>query len=390
MTLPPRATCRVTVLTPPGRGAIATVSVTGETAPSLVGRCFRTSRGVPLDQCPCRCILVGHWSAGEAPGEEVVVCRLGAGEVEIHCHGGTSAVQAIVQSLVEAGAAKGDADTWVAEHLPDPIQRSARQAISLARTRRAATVLLDQYRGALRGGLEQALTLLRQHDGAAARQRLQRMDQLAALGLHLTEPWRVVIAGPPNVGKSSLCNRILGYQRAIVHDRPGTTRDVLTSSAAFDGWPAELIDTAGLRPAHDSIESQGVARALAAMSTADLIVLVLDATTAVPSEYERLRAQWPSALVAVNKCDLLPPRSRTAVSGVATSAWTGQGVDELLAAVVRRLAPAPPSPGEAVPFTSSQAAAIRDALAALERQDLGTAVERLSELVQPIAVDSAP
>jgi tRNA modification GTPase len=88
----------------------------------------------------------------------------------------------------------------------------------------------------------------------------------------------VVIAGPPNVGKSSLINALLGYQRAIVFDQPGTTRDVLTATTAIDGWPVELADTAGIREGDDAIETEGVARALAEIRAADLVVEVWDAS----------------------------------------------------------------------------------------------------------------
>ncbi len=79
------------------------------------------------------------------------------------------------------------------------------------------------------------------------------------LGTHLATPWRVVLAGAPNVGKSSLINALLGYGRAIVFDQPGTTRDVVTADAAIEGWPITLADTAGLHDASDATESAGIA-----------------------------------------------------------------------------------------------------------------------------------
>ena len=90
--------------------------------------------------------------------------------------------------------------------------------------------------------------------------------------------WRVVIAGPPNVGKSSLINAMAGYERAIVSPLPGTTRDVVTLTTAIDGWPVQLADTAGLRASDDELESAGVKLAGAALAAADLVILVCDAT----------------------------------------------------------------------------------------------------------------
>src|SRR6185503_7750192 len=118
-----------------------------------------------------------------------------------------------------------------------------------------------------------------------------RLLALAEVGLHLTTPWRVVFAGPPNVGKSSLVNALLGYPRAIVYDQPGTTRDVLTASTAFDGWPFELRDTAGLRDgiSLDSVEVEGVARARAQIATADLVVFVHDRSAGLDRQFAQPR-----------------------------------------------------------------------------------------------------
>src|SRR5690606_16577637 len=91
-----------------------------------------------------------------------------------------------------------------------------------------------------------------------ARRRLAALVDRAPLGLHLTRPWHVALAGAPNVGKSSLLNAVLGYGRAIVFDQPGTTRDVLDAVTAIDGWPVRLTDGAGLRESVDALEAAGV------------------------------------------------------------------------------------------------------------------------------------
>ena len=104
------------------------------------------------------------------------------------------------------------------------------------------------------------------------------LARYAPLGRRLTAPWRVVVAGPPNVGKSSLVNALAGYQRSIVAPTPGTTRDVVTTRLAIDGWPVELADTAGVREATDALETQGVRLAREATAAADLCLWVLDAS----------------------------------------------------------------------------------------------------------------
>jgi tRNA modification GTPase len=102
---------------------------------------------------------------------------------------------------------------------------------------------------------------------------LDALLRWSEFGRHLTQPWQVVLTGVPNVGKSSLINRLLGYSRSIVYAEPGTTRDVVTAATAFDGWPVELSDTAGLRDAAGEIEAAGVERARRHLATADLAIV---------------------------------------------------------------------------------------------------------------------
>lgn len=180
---------------------------------------------------------------------------------------------------------------------------------------------------------------------------MPRLAALAPVGRHLVEPWRVTVAGPPNVGKSSLVNALAGFQRSVVAPTAGTTRDVVTVQLAFDGWPVELADTAGLRDA-DGVEAAGVGRAKDAAAAADLVLWVLDGSATTP--------EFPPAglgpLLVVNKSDLPADWDWTTAPGAVTvSAATGAGLADLSAAAVRRLVPDPPEPGEAVPFTPALA-----------------------------------
>ena len=115
-------------------------------------------------------------------------------------------------------------------------------------------------------------------DSTCAAKIVDQILEYRDVGLHLTMPWRVVIAGPPNVGKSSLMNAIAGYQRAIVSPLPGTTRDVVTITTAINGWPVQIADTAGLRDTVDELESAGIALAGAVVEQADLVIVVSDAS----------------------------------------------------------------------------------------------------------------
>ena len=201
----------------------------------------------------------------------------------------------------------------------------------------------------------------------------------AALGRHLVEPWRVVLAGRPNVGKSSLINALVGYGRAIVHHTPGTTRDVVTAVTAIDGWPVELSDTAGLGQSDHPLERAGVERAEAALATADLVVLVFDAAQCRSDADRALRERLPSSVVVWNKCDLPPARGERP-PGLAVSALRGDGIAELVRRIADRLVPHPPPPGSAVPFPPDQIAYLRFASVALARDDVAAATRALHRL----------
>jgi len=173
------------------------------------------------------------------------------------------------------------------------------------------------------------------------------------LGLHLTKPWRVVVAGPPNAGKSSLINAMVGFRRSIVHHTPGTTRDAVTVSTAMDGWPVELCDTAGLNAEACGIEKAGVDLARQRISDADLTVLVFDLSLKWTAADQSLIEAFPNALLVHNKADL-PHAEENRPAGFHTSALGGVGIDTLVENIAARLVSTPPPPGAAVPFTSEQ------------------------------------
>ena len=230
-------------------------------------------------------------------GEEIVVCRTRAERVEIHCHGGDVAAAAIIASLVERGCQQIEWQQWVRASEPDAIAAAARIALARAPTARVASILCDQHAGALRAALDAIDAQIARGELTAARAGVDRLLARWELGRRLVEPWRVVLAGPPNVGKSSLINALVGYERAIVHSTPGTTRDVVSAATAFDGWPVELSDTAGLRSSVEPLETAGMGLARGAMQVADLVVLVRDASKS-PSDEERRwhnPGRWHSA-----------------------------------------------------------------------------------------------
>ena len=124
----------------------------------------------------------------------------------------------------------------------------------------------------------------------------------ATFGRKLTEPWIVVLCGQPNVGKSSLINALSGFERAIVHPTAGTTRDLVSQHTAIDGWPVELIDSAGIRDAGNAIEQAGIEKARQVIDSADLVIHVIDATE--KDAFDPEISQNRAGLVVVNKLDL--------------------------------------------------------------------------------------
>ncbi|MEO8497914.1 MAG: GTPase [Planctomycetota bacterium] len=379
MTQTRNTNCVVTRLTPQGRGAVAVLHVEGASGVACVGKYFVATAGRPLASVPLDRIVFGRWGQADGNGEEIVVCRTSETSLEVNCHGGVAAARAIVNALVADGAVEQTAESWVCSHSGCSFEAEAWLALAVARTERTAAMLLDQYRGALRDTVEGAIEELKRGDSVEAGSRLTKLLARGDIGLHLTKPWRVVFAGPPNVGKSSLMNCLLGYQRSIVFDQPGTTRDLLSAPTAFDGWSLELTDTAGLRESEDAIELEGVSRATNFLTEADLTVLVFDATCGWETQHEQLLAAYPKALAVINKCDLQEV-ARGGRDFLATSALTGDGVPELTQRIVKQLVCHELVPGEAVPFTARQLHAIEAARQAIDNGQLTVAIASLEDL----------
>ena len=156
-----------------------------------------------------------------------------------------------------------------------------------------------------------------------------------AYGKLVHEGFTLAIVGRPNVGKSSLFNRLLEQDRAIVTDIPGTTRDLVSETASVEGIPVKFVDTAGIREGQGVVESLGIERSYQAMADADLTLVVIDASAPLGSEDEALigRAQGKKLVVA-NKCDLA-----SSARGLPVSALTGEGILKLRRAIVDAIAP---------------------------------------------------
>jgi tRNA modification GTPase len=293
------------LLTPPGRGALATIGLVD--AWPVLRELFRTRAGKELPEVP---EPGRHWLGriGTDMADECVLAVRSTDRVEAHVHGGEAVTGWLLELLQDKGVRIGSCEEWLSS--------KAWRMLAHAPTERTAAILLDQIHGPREPSAE-------------------RRAALAGVGRHLVEPWRVAVAGEPNVGKSSLVNAIAGHERCVVSPTPGTTRDAVAVRVAIDGWPVELIDTAGVREASEAVEREGVALARETAAAADLVLWVVDAT--------REAAPAPAgAMVVRNKIDL--------AGGPGVSAVTGEGLEELLTTIARRLVPESPLPGEAVPL----------------------------------------
>lgn len=366
------------VLTPKGRGAVASLLV--EDAVELIDRhrLFAAANGKMLAEQEINRICFGHWQGrgGDVEtglaGEQIVVCRVSEERVELHCHGGTAAVARIFEDLAGVGVTQCE---WV-EMIEDGGKRPANrveielaQALSAATTWRTAALLLDQQTGVLVNALKRLGSVdWKQRDQAAGW--LAELLEWSSLGRQLVVPPTVVLAGLPNVGKSSLLNALLGFGRAIVWDEPGTTRDVVVGHTALEGWPIRLADTAGLRATEDEIEAIGIAHARRELDSADLVVLVVDGSQGVDGDSRRLMDELSEALVVANKSDLGDVAEGELPSdALVVSALTGAGIDRLAAVIAESLVPAVPDPGTAVPVSERLIGSLERAVLAVARND---------------------
>jgi tRNA modification GTPase len=367
----------VACLTPPGQAALATLALRGPNAWQVARSLFRTLSGSPLpDEPEVGRFWVGRLGADLA--DEVVLAVKRAAPVpwlEVHAHGGLAVTRMLLDQLTARGLRACGWEEFLRQTTENPLRAAAAIALAHAPTVRTAAVLLDQHEGALAKAIKEILALLQRGDIPEATSRLEELAGWASLGRHLTTPWRVVVAGAPNVGKSSLVNALAGYQRSITDPTPGTTRDVVTVRLAIDGWPVELADTAGQRGPTWTLEEEGIRLALATMTQADLVLWLLDAS-APPVWPDR---PPPKVRLVINKIDL-PAAWDLAQAGDTprVSARGGEGLSELCTALSNWLVPEPPAPGAAVSFTNEMAQAVEEALGLLRAARVEHAVARLA------------
>jgi tRNA modification GTPase len=366
----------VAVGTPPGRGAIGCLRLTGAEAEPIARRLFRpASLRRPTDGGPCFGRFLDRAGRPIDHGFLVIFpasrAYTGEASAELWSHGSPAVLGELVAAAMAAGARpagpgeftyralrNGRIDLTRAEAIRDLIQArtsfQARVAFSqaegalarrLAPLRRLIEDTIARAEAAIEFVDEAETDLPRDAVGQAAQRARSECRQLLAAfecGRVARNGAVVAITGVPNVGKSSIFNRLLGRDRSIVTDIPGTTRDTVEAECEFRGIPARLIDTAGLREPADPIEAEGVRRAEAARGESDLVVVVLDRTRAPDrleqNAIEHARAAPGGTVVVANKSDLPRyPGGRDGIDAIEVSALTGDGLDTLRDAISVRL-----------------------------------------------------
>ncbi|EGF26245.1 GTPase [Rhodopirellula baltica] len=319
-----------TRLTGVGLSAVAVIGLRGPRALQCVQDCFTPATNASSSLSAGQ-VRYGTWkSSDDGPGESIVLTPMTDGSFEIHGHGGEAAVSAILASLTDRGVESVESSTW---QKSAPILLSeAEYVLQRCVTGQQAAVALDQTRGQLAQWGQQWLQRI---DEFSSSDELSEESEslLAALckdaqtiatngerGVRLTEPRRLVLAGPPNVGKSSLMNQIVGFRRSITHDSAGTTRDVLQCDTVIAGVPVRMSDTAGIRETSHltessvAIEREGIRRASVAIESADLLLIVCQPSTLI--DLQDFRRSLPVSnkthvVEVLNKADLLSDNTKS-------------------------------------------------------------------------------
>ena len=342
---------RFCVATPTGRGAVATVAVVGQECIDIVNQVFEPKRKNPISDQDFGSIIYGNWRAEQSPGEDLVVCPVDAERIDIHCHGGDLAVKIISNSLAQYGATQCDPYEFATYVIKNRYYADLQLAITRAPTTVTAKLLWDQPLWHEKFLKNVAGHIAKQNSRSAC-SLIAQFLKWQVFGMRIIDGWSVSICGKPNAGKSSIANALLGFERVIVHDEAGTTRDSVESKTTMNGWPVRLIDTAGIRIADNQIEKQGIELAQRTAATADFVVLVVDSTTTSDEDISEQVSQFEPDIVVANKCDLISFENPQI--NVVASAVRGDGIDHLIKSISDRIATLTPESNQAFPVSVYQ------------------------------------
>lgn len=358
----------------PGEGGIGIIRISGERSYDILKAIFVPSSGRAFEDYRPRTMVYGHAYDGDVALDEVLAVYMKAPHsytkedvVEINCHGGYISLRKILHLILKSGARLAEPGEFTKRAFLngrlDLSQAEAVMDIIKAKTDSSHSIAQKQ----LEGGLSAKVRLLKESVAAIlahvevsidfpeedieeitmgvlrekTEQLIEEMQELyktAQTGKILRDGLSTVIAGKPNVGKSSLLNALIGESRAIVTNIPGTTRDVIEEFISIKGIPLRLVDTAGIRSTEDIVEKIGVEKTRQSIETADLVMLVLDASEKLSAEdIEILKLLGDKkCIVIINKTDLEPVLEESELAGyvdgrsiIRISAAESRGIQEL-------------------------------------------------------------
>jgi len=403
------------LLTAVGRSAVAVIGLRGPHAKRCLDACFHPAN---LHAFRPGQVRYGVWSTNQVNesvsesstsppnrsdtatargddvplGESIVVAPLGDDQFEIHAHGGVAAVGKIMQSLIQQGVHKIKPEQYQCPEPSDLLVREAESILIRCSTTRNAAIAINQVRFGLSDWVKTWLA-----EPGSLDELLHSVGEIvkyASVGEHLVDPYQVVLAGPPNVGKSSLINRLVGFGRAITHDAPGTTRDVIACDTVLSGLNLRFSDTAGIRNDGGAIEREGIRRGTLAIEQADLVVVVIspsciDELNSMRDRLSSLTPQTP-VLEVLNQADRLLsgdagndelPRLRTIAIAPPNQSACDDGVDNLTSEIIHQLRPDDPKPHQAVPINQRQRDHLRNILTCRDSDSATACLHRLAGIV---------
>ncbi len=411
----------VAIATPPGRGGIGVVRLAGPESKAISAAMLRLSAGRELESGRAMFAELVEVEGGERI-DEVVATWFKAPHsyttdevVEISCHGSPVVLRRVLEMAIAQGARLAEPGEFTQRAFLngrlDLIQAEAVRDLIEAQTLYQAKVAARQLKGSLSRVLmpikEKLIALIAKleagidfaEDDVAVmpgKQILTAMEEVSrllrgldasfAFGKVVHEGLTLAIVGRPNVGKSSLFNRLVERERAIVTALPGTTRDLVTETVAVGGIPVRLVDTAGIREAMDEAEHIGIRKSMEALADSDLVLVVLDASDELSEVDRELLADVAgrAAIVVRNKADLGERgegSSPTKLPTLRTSAVTGEGIAELREEILRTVRGGAVEDGGAMLTNLRQQSQVRAALAALSAAALSVELGVPHEMV---------
>lgn len=406
------------VSTPPGQGAVALVRMSGPGCREILGRCWE---GRAVESFVPRKAYLGTILTAEGGKLDEVLATwfqspnsyTGEDTLEVACHGGVLVVRRVLERLFACGAVPAAPGEFTRRAFingkMDLTQAEAVMDILSAQSDLALKAAQDQLEGSLGRSIQEqtnAVLDLVAHveahidfpdedispgdfhrlasQGEEIDRALSSLLSTSDRGRFLREGVGTALVGAPNVGKSSLLNLLLGYERAIVSDTPGTTRDTLEETINLGGFALRLIDTAGIRESDDLIEKAGIERTERALSQADLILEVVDAS--LPRRHVLTgRSQAPHLLI-LNKTDVGIHPDWKQSDGIVFSCKTGEGEEVLVREITNAIGGADSSErGAAVIAINAR----HQHCLRLAQQSLRQAIQGLGEMISPefVALD---